>query len=90
MSRFVGREKLDFPFLLTMTVYNLADIRNLYVDTCALTVTKGLVRYTMCLACAGIETTFGSRFDSCGKALAETIFGLYRFRLSTGDTPGGT
>jgi len=27
-SRFVGREKLDFPFVLTMSAYNLVRMRN--------------------------------------------------------------
>lgn len=34
-SRFVGREKLDFHFILTMATYNLVRMRNLGVATCA-------------------------------------------------------
>ena len=33
-SRFVGREKLDFHFVLTMAAYNLVRMRNLGVATC--------------------------------------------------------
>ncbi len=31
-SCFAGREKLDFPFVLTLSVYNLVRIRNLGVS----------------------------------------------------------
>ena len=34
-SRFVGREKLDFQFILTMATYNLVRMRNLGVVSCA-------------------------------------------------------
>jgi len=34
-SRFVGREKLDFQFVLTMAAYNLVRMRNLGVASCA-------------------------------------------------------
>jgi len=33
-SRFVGREKLDFQFVLTMAAYNLVRMRNLGVVLC--------------------------------------------------------
>ncbi len=33
-SRFVGREKLDFQFMLTMAAYNLVRMRNLGVASC--------------------------------------------------------
>lgn len=33
-SRFVGREKLDFQFVLTMAAYNLVRMRNLGVSSC--------------------------------------------------------
>jgi len=33
-SRFVGREKLDFQFVLTFAAYNLIRMRNLGVATC--------------------------------------------------------
>ena len=33
-SRFVGREKLDFQFVLTFAAYNLVRMRNLGVATC--------------------------------------------------------
>ena len=33
-SHFVGREKLDFRFVLTMTAYNLVRMRNLGVVAC--------------------------------------------------------
>jgi transposase len=33
-SRFVGREKLDFQFVLTMAAYNLVRMRNLGVASC--------------------------------------------------------
>lgn len=33
-SRFVGREKLDFQFVLTMAAYNLVRMRNLGVAGC--------------------------------------------------------
>lgn len=34
-SRFVGREKLDFQFVVTMAAYNLVRMRNLGVASCA-------------------------------------------------------
>jgi len=34
-SRFIGREKLDFQFVLTMAAYNLVRMRNLGVASCA-------------------------------------------------------
>jgi hypothetical protein len=33
-SRFIGREKLDFQFVLMFTAYNLIRMRNLNVDSC--------------------------------------------------------
>ena len=33
-SRFVGRDKLDFQFVLTMAAYNLVRMRNLGVVSC--------------------------------------------------------
>ncbi|MCB1998558.1 MAG: hypothetical protein H6961_09840 [Chromatiaceae bacterium] len=33
-SRFVGREKLDYQFVLTMAAYNLVRMRNLGVLSC--------------------------------------------------------
>ena len=33
-SRFVGREKLDFQFVLTFAAYNLVRMRNLGVTAC--------------------------------------------------------
>jgi hypothetical protein len=33
-SRFVGREKLDFQFVLTFAAYHLIRMRNLRVATC--------------------------------------------------------
>ena len=33
-SRFVGREKLDFQFVLTFVAYNLIRMRNLGVGSC--------------------------------------------------------
>ena len=33
-SRFVGREKLDFQFVLTLAAYNLIRMRNLGVVSC--------------------------------------------------------
>ena len=33
-SRFVGREKLDFPFVLTLSAYNLVRMRNLGMAAC--------------------------------------------------------
>ena len=36
------------------------------------------IRYTECLAAAGIDTSVGSVGNSCDKALAESVIGLFR------------
>jgi len=33
-NRFIGREKLDFQFVMTFTAYNLIRMRNLGVVSC--------------------------------------------------------
>lgn len=41
-SRFIGREKLDFQFVMTLTAYNLIRMRNLGVVSCRMSACRGV------------------------------------------------
>jgi len=47
------------------------------------------IRYTERLAEAGIATSVGSRGDSYDNAMAETVNGLYKAEIATGEVFGG-
>jgi len=49
--------------------------------------TRAPTRYTERLAEAGIETSVGSRGDSCDNALAESVIGLYKTEVIRHEGP---